>query len=591
MEMMIVLLILLAALVLFVTELIPIDLTALLIMGSLIATGILTPGEGVSGFSNPAPVTVAAVLVLSAGLIRTGFINKLGVRIARLGGSSEVGLLTVIVLVVGLLSGFINNTAAVAMFLPLVLGIAREKKIRPSRLLMPLSFAGIFGGVVTYIGTSTNIIVGSIVERSGLAPFRMFEFTKLGVIFLVIGTVYLLTVGRKLLPLRRGEESLTEGYRLQEYLTELVIHQGSPLIGKTLQESQLSQTLDIEVLEIVRGEQRLWSLLQEVRLQENDILIVKGNARDILKVRESEGLEILAEVKLKDRDLESQDVALAEAVISPGSSLVGLTLKQADFRRRYQATVLAIRRHGGQIREKLGNVRLYFGDTLLVQGRKERLQSLKQDPDFLLIMEDLAAPEFRKGKIPLAVLIFIGVVAAAAFNLTPIMVAALFGALLMVLTRCLTVQEAYQSVDWKIIMLIAGTLSLGLALEKTGTAELIANRVVQWVGPYGPVAVLSALYLLTSVMTEMMSNNASAALLTPIAISIAGGLGVNPRPFAFCIAFAASASFLTPIGYQTNTLVYGPGGYKFTDYIRVGGPLNLINWIAASLLIPVFWPF
>jgi di/tricarboxylate transporter len=591
MEMMIVLAILLAALILFVTELIPIDLTALLIMGALIATSILTPEEGVSGFSNPAPVTVAAVLVLSAGLIRTGAISKLGSRMARLGGASEVRLLAVLVPVVGLLSAFINNTAAVAMFLPLVLGIARERKISPSRLLMPLSFAGIFGGVVTYIGTSTNIIVGSIVERAGLERFRMFEFTRLGVLFLIMGTLYLLIVGRKLLPLRRPAESLTEGYHLQGYLTELVVQQGSPLIGKTLQESQLSQTLDIEVLEILRGDQRLWSLLQELRLQENDLLIVKGQLRNILKVREAEGLEIMAEVKLKDHDLESQDVGLAEAVISPGSSLDGLTLKQADFRKRYQATVLAIRRHGGQIREKLGNVRLHFGDTLLVQGRKERLQSLKQNPDFLLIMEDLTAPEFRKSKTPVAILTFLGVVAAAAFDLMPIMVAALFGALLMVLTRCITAQEAYEAVDWKIIMLIAGTLSLGLALEKTGAAELIANRLVLSVGPYGPVAVLSALYLLTSLMTEMMSNNASAALLTPIAISIAGGLGVSPRPFAFCIAFAASASFLSPIGYQTNTLVYGPGGYRFSDYIRVGGPLNLLNWIAATLLIPVFWPF
>jgi di/tricarboxylate transporter len=591
MEILFVLIILAAALILFAGEVIPIDLTALLIMGALIASGILSVEEGVSGFSNPAPLTVAAVLVLSAGMIKTGTIVKLGGWVSKFGGSTEIGQLSIIMLAVGFLSSFINNTAAVAMFLPVVLGIAKEKRISPSRLLIPLSFAGILGGVCTYIGTSTNIIVGSIVEKNGLAPFQMFEFSGLGVLFLAAGSLYLLTIGRKLLPTGQIESTLTENYHLREYLTELIIRRASPLIGKTLQQTNLGSSLDIEVLEVMRGGQKIWSLLQEVELKENDILVVKGNVQNLLKVGQTSGVDILAQVKLGDQDLESDQVALAEAIISPTSDLVGLTLKEADFRMRYQATALAIRRHGEEIKEKLGRIKLKFGDMLLIQGQKDRLKILKQNPSFLLIMEEMPIIDVRHPKFLISISILVGVVLLASLNILPIMVAALFGALLMILTRCLTLQEAYEAVDLRIVVLIAGTLSLGLALEKTGGAKLIADNAVRWAGPFGPTLVLSALYLLTSLLTEVMSNNASAALLTPIALSIAADLQVNPRPFAFAIAYAASASFLTPIGYQTNTLVYGPGGYKFMDFVRVGGPLNFINWIMATILIPIFWPF
>ncbi len=579
------------AVILFVTELLPIDVTSLLIVAALVATGVLTPQEGVAGFSNPAPITIAAMLVLSAGLIKTGAVVRLGTRISSLGGRSEVGQLSVILIATGLLSAFINNTAAVAMFIPITLGIARDRKISPSKLLIPVSFAGILGGLCTYVGTSTNIIVSSILADHGQAPFKMFEFSKLGALFLVLGIAYLLMFGRRLLPARRTQEALTDDYHLREYLTELVIQPKSRLIGKTLKQSNLSLANDIEVLDIRRNKQRLDALLHEIVLERDDLLIVKGNIDNIMRVRHVEGLEIHPEVKLSDADLESSDIALAEGVISTASGLIGKTLKQADFRKRFQATVLAVRRHGGDMREKLGRVRLQMGDTLLIQGRKDRLQSLRESRDFMLIMEDQSTPRYRKRKMTASVLIFLGVVLAAAVDFAPIMVASLVGALMMVLTRCITIQEAYEAIDMRIVMLIAGTLSLGLALQKTGGAELIAQKLIAIVGPYGPVAVLSALYLLTMIATELMSNNATAALLTPIALSLAAGLGVDPRPFAFCIAFAASASFLSPIGYQTNTLVYGPGGYKFTDYMRVGLPISLTVWILATLLIPVIWPF
>ena len=583
--------ILLLALVLFVTELVPIDLTALLVVGLLILTGVLTPGEGFSGFSHPAPVTVAAMLVLSAGLIRTGAVAKLGQKVSAMGGTSEFSQLAVIIPVIALLSAFISNTAAVAMFIPLVLNIAREKSLSPSRMLLPLSYAAILGGACTYIGTSTNIIVGTIYAAGDRPPLQMFEFTGLGLVLLGLGTVYMLTIGQRNLPSRPTEASLTEGYRLREYLTELVIRADSPLLDKTLRETDFSRLLDIEVLEIQRGNHKLRLFLQEIRLRAGDILIVKGNLENILKIRDTEGVDILAEVKLSDRDLKSEDVTLAEAVISPDSFLIGRTLKEANFRQRYQATALAIRRHGSQIRDKLGRVRLQVGDMLLVQVRKGVLGNLRHDSDFMLILEESQGSDFRFSKLPIAVLIFLGVIAAVASQRLPIELAALFGALLMVITSCLSLRQAYLAVDWRIVILIGGTLALGTAMVKTGTANAIADILVGWSGALGPVALIAVLYLLTMGMTEIMSNNATAALLTPIAISIAHHGGWDPRPFAFCVAFAASCSFLTPIGYQTNTMVYGPGGYRFTDYFKVGAWLSLISWLAATLLIPRIWPF
>ena len=591
MDLTIVFIVLVVALVLFVRELLPIDVTALLILATLVTTGVLTPEEGVRGFANPAPLTVAAVLVLSAGLMRTGAVAKLGTSLSHLGGASDLGQMAVVLITVGVLSAFLNNTAAVAMFIPIVLGIARDRKISPSKLLIPLSFAGILGGICTYIGTSTNIIVGSILEEQGHEPFEMFEFTPLGSLFLVLGIAYLLIFGRRLLPARRSQEDLTAGYHLRNYLTELVILPRSRLIGRTLKESKLSAANDIEVLEIRRDKERLASLLPEIELAEGDLLVVKGNIDNIIRVREAEGVGIHPRVKFKDDDLQSPDVVLAECVISARSGLIGKTIKQIDFRRRFQATALAIRRHGGDIREKLGKVQLHFGDTLLIQGRRDRLQGLHDSQEFMLIMEDSATPRYRKRKMAAAVTIFAAVVTSSATGMLPIMVAALLGALAMVLTRCLTIQEGYEAIDLRIVFLIAGTLSLGLALQKTGGAQLIADQVIHIAGPYGPRAVLAVLYLLTLVLTELMSNNATAALLTPIAIEIAAGLGVDVRPFAFCIAFAASASFLSPIGYQTNTLVYGPGGYKFTDYFRVGLPISLSIWLMSTWLIPVIWPF
>ena len=595
MEVLIVCAVLLITLVLFFTEIIPIEITALSAVGLLIVTQVLSPTEALGGFSNPAPITVAAMLILGHGLIRTGVVFKLGNSLSKVGGSSEGQLLSIIIPMIAIFSAFISNTAAVAIFLPMILGIAREKKLRSSKLLIPLSYAAIMGGVCTYIGSSTNIIVGSIFTSHTSETFHMFEFTSLGVLLLVVGGLYMLTIGQYSLPSRPDKTSLTDSYLLRDYLTELVIQKNSQLINKTLKETNFNDTLDIEVLEIRRGEDKFQILLDEIHLKVNDILIVKGGLPNILKLRDSEGVGILPEVKLGDADLQSDDVLLAEAVVSSESSLAGKTLEELNFQQRFQATTLAIRRHGGPILEKLGRVRLRAGDLLLMLVRKNILNNLRQNQDFLIVIDKADKHNFKLSKTPISICIFVGVIFIATTNLLPLpqplMVAAMSGALLMVLTRCLTPQEAYQAVDWRIIILIGATLSLGKAMEETGTAILIANNILQWLKPFGPSAVLGGLYLITMTLSAFISNNATATLLTPIAISIASQGTWDPRPFSFCIAFAASCSFLTPIGYQTNTMVYGPGGYRFKDYLRAGLVLSLLNWVITTLLIPIIWPF
>ena len=556
---------------------------------------MLSPTDALAGFSNSAPITVAAMLILGHGLIRTGVVSKIGNSLSRIGGSSEGRLLSIIIPMIAIFSAFISNTAAVAIFLPMVLGIAREKQLRSSKLLIPLSYAAIMGGVCTYIGSSTNIIVGSIYTNHTSETFHMFEFTGLGILLLVVGGLYMLTIGQYSLPSRPDKTSLTDSYLLRDYLTELVIQKDSQLINKTLKETNFHDTLDIEVLEIRRGEDKFQISLDEIHLKVNDILIVKGGLPNILKLRDSEGVDILPEVKLGDADLQSDDVLLAEAVISSESSLAGKTLEELNFQQRFQATTLAIKRHGGPILEKLGRVRLRAGDLLLMLVRKTILNNLKQNQDFLIVIDKADKQSFRLSKTPISICIFVGVIFVATTNLLPIpqplMVGAMSGALLMVLTRCLTPQEAYQAVDWRIIILIGATLSLGKAMEETGTAILIADGILQWLKPFGPAVVIGGLYLITMTLSAFISNNATATLLTPIAISIASQGTWDPRPFAFCIAFAASCSFLTPIGYQTNTMVYGPGGYQFKDYLRAGLVLSLLNWLIATLLIPIIWPF
>ncbi|HYG63823.1 MAG TPA: SLC13 family permease [Thermoanaerobaculia bacterium] len=589
-EIFVVLAILAGAVACFATERLPVDLVALLVLSALLASGILTPEQAVSGFSHTATVTVAAMFVLSAGLARTGVVGLLG---QRLGAVARLGLrpaLLALMALIGVVSAFINNTAAVAIFLPIVLSLARDMGTSPSKLLIPLSFASMFGGVCTLIGTSTNILVSSIAEQHGEAPFGMFELSRLGLVLFAAGGLYMMTAGIRIIPDRRGGADLAQSYGMGDYLTEILVLPESPAVGKPLSESPLARDLDLDVLEILRAGRRLADPGPRTVLAAGDLLRVRCDVQKIRLAEQQKGIVLKSGLKWRDEDSAPSEAALLEAVIAPGSALVGKTLKEAGFRQIYGGTALAIRHRGEIMRERLGTTRLRPGDVLLVEVRRDRMAALQHNPDFVVVSE-VSLDEPRRGKLLPAVIIVAAVVATAALGLLPIVGSAILGSVLLVLTRCLTLAEAYQAIEWRIIFLLGGILPLGIALETSGAALLLSSLLVETVGIWGPVALVSVFYLLTSLLTEAMSNNATAALLAPIAISTAAALDVDPRPFLVAVTFAASASFMTPVGYQTNTLIYGPGHYRFTDFLRVGTPLNLLFWLLATLLIPWFWSF
>jgi di/tricarboxylate transporter len=588
-EIILVLSILAGAVACFATERLPVDLVALLVLSALLVSRILTPQEAISGFSNTATVTVAAMFVLSAGLARTGVVNLLGQRLAAFGRLGFLPTLIALMLLIGVVSAFINNTAAVAIFLPIVLGLARDTGISPSKLLIPLSFASMFGGVCTLIGTSTNILVSSIAEQHGLAPFGMFELSRLGLVLFAAGALYLLTAGVRLIPDRRAGADLTQSYGMGDYLTEILVLPGSSAVGRSLRDSPLVRDLDMDVLEIQRDGRPLAAGAETV-LEAGDLLRVRGDVEKIRRAEEQKGIVLKSGLKWREEDLHSAETSLLEVLVAPGSTLEGKTLKETGFRQIYGGTALAIRHRGELMRERLGTTQLRSGDVLLVEVRRDRIEALKRVQDFVIVSE-IGLDEPRREKLPLALVIVAATVAAATLGLLPIVGSAILGSVLLVLTRCLTLEEAYQAIEWRVIFLLGGILPLGLALESTGGARLLSSLLVDTVGVWGPVAMVSVFYLLTSLLTEAMSNNATAALLAPIAISAAAALDVDPRPFLVAVTFAASASFMTPVGYQTNTLIYGPGHYRFADFLRVGTPLNLLFWLIATLLIPRFWSF
>ncbi|KAB2962961.1 MAG: TRAP transporter large permease subunit [Thermoanaerobaculia bacterium] len=579
--------VLLGAVALFVSEKLPVDMVALLVLATLLLTGLVSPEEGISGFANPATVTVAAMFVLTAGLQKTGATAAVGRLLVRLARTPTIALLAVMA-VAALASAFVNNTAAVAVFIPLVLAVAARRKTPPSRLLIPLSYAAQFGGVCTLIGTSTNLLVSSISERAGYGAFSMFEFGRLGVVLTIAGMLYFLLFSRWLLP-DRVAASLPEVYHLGEYITELRVGEGSKYVGRSIRDSKLGEEHDVTVLRLLHGERKIWAPLDQP-LAAGDVLLVRGRIPELMALKGTAGLELDPEFQLGQEILESDELKLVQALVAPRSRLIGRTLKELDFRSRYHALVLAILRRGHHLDQKLNAVRLQLGDALLLQARPQELERLRADESFIVLEEvEGAAP--RRHRAPLAIGILAAVVGIAAFGLLPILVTAIAGVAALVLTRCLTLDEAYAAIDWKVIFLLAGVLPLGIAMERSGAARLISDGALGWAGELGPVALVAVFYLLTAVLTELMSNNATAVLLAPIAISTAVQQGIDPRPLLMAVTFAASTSFSTPVGYQTNAMVYNPGGYRYADFLRSGVPLNVVFWILSTLLIPRIWSF
>lgn len=575
-----------SAVILFATERISVDLTALIIMGTMLLSGIITPEDAIGGFSNPATVTVGAMFILSAGLFKTGAVNLLGGGLSRVGRINFWLLLAVMMLLVGGLSAFINNTAAVAIFLPVMLGIAKECGFPAARLLMPLSFASMFGGVCTLVGTSTNILVSSIAERHGLQPIGMFETSALGLIFFGAGALYLMLVGVRMIPVRSDSAEPGSVFGSGDYQIEIVLEPQARSVGTLLAESPLLQDVIIKGVDVVRAGRHLQEPPDRLLLEAGDQLRVRCDLENFLKLRERRGIAL----RQGAGNLTDEEALLVEAVVAPGSTLDGRSLKQARFRSRYGLTALAVRHRSRILREHLEEMKLKAGDVLLFEVAPAQLDLLREGRTFVLVSQ-VDLPTFRKSRMLTAIAIVAGVVLAAASGAVPIVAGAIVGCILMVLSRCLTLEEAYSSINWQVIFLLAGVLTLGTALETTGAARLIGGFLVGNLGSLGPVALVSGLYLATSLLTELMSNNATAALLAPIAIAAAESLGIDSRPLLMAITFAASASFMTPVGYQTNTLIYGPGQFRYADFLRVGTPLNILFWILATLFIPRFWPF
>ncbi len=581
------------ALLLFAFEVVRPDVVAIGVTLALLLTGTVTTAEGFAGFSNPAVITVIAMFILSAGLVRTGVADSLARQILRVGGTSPARLTLGVMLTVGAMSAFMNNIGAVAVLLPAMFIIADRTGYPVTKLLIPLSFGSLLGGLTTLIGTPPNLLVAIALEEHGYAGFRMFDFLPTGLAVLAAAAVYMTVLGRHLIPERKAE-SLTGEYELQAYLSELVVPPGSPLAGRTIAQSRIRPDLELTVLRVRRADapaEEAFVPEPDTVLQMGDRLLVEGNLARLLEQEEGP-LAIYAQRKFTDEKLTGEGVHLAEVAIAPNARILGRSIDQGDIRRRYGVLVLALRRRQEILHERFISIPLEVGDVLLVQGTSEALTELNRSPDFLVVNRlSGARRHFRKA--PLALGIMALAIGTAATGLLHISVAGLLGVLLMVVTGCVRVREMYSDVEWRVIFLIAFMIPLGTAMdeEHTGTARWLADLIVGWAGDYGPYMVLAAVILFTTLITEVMSNAAAAVLLAPIGIAIAEGLGLMPHPFLMGIAIGASTTFLTPIGHQANVLVYGVGNYRFADFPRTGALLNVVIFIVAMMVVPLVWPF
>ncbi|MEL6554370.1 MAG: SLC13 family permease [Cyanobacteria bacterium J06621_11] len=570
------------ALILFIVEKFPADITALGVMVALVLLNQVTPQQGIEGFSNPATITVMAMFILSAGVARTGILQQASNLLLKWGGKRLSQQILALGIIVGPMSGLVNNTAVVSVFLPIVEDFCQQQRISPSKLLMPLSFSTILGGMITVVGTSTSVLASGLSANLGFGEFALFQFTGLGLITFAIGLMYLAFVTPFLMPNRQVDErGLSQKYGMKEYVSELVITPRSSLVGKTLRGSQLQRRFDVDVLEIIRNNTHFPQPLADKTLAVGDILLVRGGKQDLLKIREGEGLEILPDVQFGQKSWQGtvgEQEGIAEALVIANSNLVGSTLKDLRFRQRYNVTVLAIRRGQELVRDRMGKVPLRFGDLLLVQGPKQSLVGMQTSRN-LLLLEQRDLETLRTSKSFLALFIGLAVVGVAATTSYPILVSALAGVVAMVLTGCLKPGELYQAVRWDVIFLLACLIPLGTAMQNSGATEWLANLLVTIGGSLSEYWMLTVIYILTVLLTAVLSNNASVILLLPIGVQVANAIGANPLTVIFVITFAASNSFMTPIGYQTNTMVYGAGGYRFLDFLKVGGPLSLIMTI------------
>jgi di/tricarboxylate transporter len=579
--------------VLFITEALRADLVALLVLIALGVSGILTPQEALSGFSRSAVITILAIFILTAGLQKTGVTHALGAWLVRLGGNSEGQMLVVLMLSGALLSLFMNNIAAGSVLLPVAVGIARERKISPSKLMMPLAFGVILGGMATLL-TTVNILASSALRDNNLPPFGLLDFAPIGIPAVLVGIAYMFFIGRRLLPhrapadwerllqLSRGQ--LADIYGLRERWMHARVPPQSPLAGHTLAEAGFGRELGVNVLAILYdGKSRLAPPPTE-RLHIGDNLFLQASEEQV-ELLKKRGLALQSDPRLFE-ELSSEDIGLFEVLLSPRSNALGKTVRELHFREKFGLNVVAIWREGRPRRVGIGDLPLQLGDALLVLGPRSRAQLLKSEADFI-VLTDTAEEGVRSSKAPFAVVIMLGALALSAFGILQIAEAMLAGALAMVLVGALTMDEAYQAIEWKAIFLIAGMLPLGLAMTKTGTAALVGNLIVSLLGNYSPLVVLTGLMLIGLALTQVMSGQAAIVILAPVAISASLTLRSYPITFVMGVALVCSMAFLSPLGHPLNVLVMGPGGYKFSDYFRVGALLSALVLVVILILLPI----
>ena len=579
------------AIFLFVRETFSIDTVSILVMVSFMVSGILSPEEGFAGFNNAATITVGAMFVLSAAIFKSGALNKVTALLVKSGKTNYYLLLIMIMSITGLLSAFINDTAVVAMFMPVVLKVARDSGIPPSRLLMPLSFGSLMGGVCTLVGTSTNILVSGIAANHGLEPFGMFELSKAGIWFLLAGILYMVSLGAWLMPKRKGGKDLAEDYEMENYIAEVKLLPAFSENPISIKKSGFVQENDLDILKIIRNN-KSYQPSPDFVLHNGDILKLRCNIEKLKELEASKKVEIVqsGESILKE-EVEKEEMRLIEVMINPDSRYSGKSIAKLRLRQAFSsAPVLAIRSRNEIIHEKLTDVALRTGDILLLRVGDEQYDAINENRNFFILSETKTQVFELKKAVPIIAIVAMAILAAA-LNWLPIVLSASMATLLLIVLRIISPEEAYHAIQWKVIFMLAGVLSMGLALEKTGAAAMLGNFITDTLGQFGPRVIVSVFFFITFMATNVMSNNASAALLAPIAIVTAEAMGISARPLLMAVTFAASLSFMTPMGYQTNAMIYSPGNYRFADYLKVGTPLNIILWILASLIIPYFFPF
>jgi di/tricarboxylate transporter len=583
--------ILIITLYLFITEKVPVDLTAIGIMVTLVVFRIISPAEAVAGFAHPAVITVGSMFLISKGLIRTGAVGFIGQQVVQMARGNFKLALLVILLTVAAASAFINNTPVVVLFIPVVMSMCCQFKLSPSKFLIPISYASILAGTCTLIGTSTNIIVSDLSANSGYGALGMFELSILGVPIAIIGLVFLLFGAPRMMPSLLNPSCELENSEHRKYLAELAVPRGSKLIGADPGKVFAESYPDLQVIELIRYSHIFHPSRDHVTIAADDLLLVKGSASDLVEIIDRDDVDL----PLAEKDLSfgpgKKEPTVLELIITPQSALLGQRLLESSLKRDPDLHIIAIKRSGLHYTEKqIHDVRLKVGDVVLVWCYTDKLDSLRDGLDYIIV-EDVHHEIVQKRKAWKAGLIFAGLIVSASLGLADIMVCALTAVFLMIVTGCLQMRDAYRAIQADVLLLIAGTLALGIAMEKTGTSQLYAEAYLKLFAGLSPGFVLGGFILLVSISTQILSNNATAVLLFPIAVSTALGLGVDPKPFIMALCFGASACFATPIGYQTNLLVYGPGGYRFSDYLKLGIPLNLVVLILGTTLIPIIWPF